>query len=301
MKFLFRCLVALSIGLSGSAAFAALNVFACMPEWSALAAEIGGDKVSVYAATTAMQDPHRIEARPSLIARARSADLVVCTGAELEIGWLPVVLDNAGNGKIRPGQPGYFEASSFVVLTGVPERLDRAMGDVHPGGNPHVHTDPRNVGLIAAALAQRMAQIDPANAAHYRQRHEAFAQRWSNAISKWERDAAPLKGVMLVQHHTYYDYLWNWLGLQAVGALEPKPGVEPTVSHMTQLVTQQQTRPAKMVVHGSYNDPRASNWFAERAKVPVVMLPATVGGTPEAKDLFSFFDDIVRRLLPAAK
>ena len=159
----------------------------------------------------------------------------------------------------------------------------------------------RVLGLIAAALAQRMAQIDPANAAHYRQRHEAFAQRWSSAIAKWERDAAPLKGLMLVQHHTYYDYLWSWLGLQAIGALEPKPGVEPTVSHMTQLVTQQQTKPAKMVVHGSYNDPRASKWFAERAKVPVVMLPATVGGTPEAKDLFSFFDDIVRRLLQAVK
>src|ERR1035437_2207711 len=133
------------------AAQAALNIFACTPEWGALAKELAGDKAAIYVATNALQDPHHIEARPSLIARARSADLVVCTGAELEIGWLPLVLTQAGNPKIQPGQPGYFEAARQVALLEVPTVLDRSQGDVHPGGNPHIHLDPRNIAKIAAA------------------------------------------------------------------------------------------------------------------------------------------------------
>src|SRR5688500_5948725 len=135
---------------------AALNIFACTPEWGSLAKELGGDKASVYIATTALQDPHRIEARPSLIARARSADLVVCTGAELEAGWLPLVISQSGNARIRPGQAGYFEAADFVALIEKPEKLDRALGDVHAAGNPHIHLDPRRVAEVAAGLAERL-------------------------------------------------------------------------------------------------------------------------------------------------
>ena len=142
-------------------ALAALNVFATVPEWGALAEELGGDKVKVYVATNALQDPHHVEAKPSLIARARSADLVVATGAELEIGWLPLVTQQAGNPKIQPGKPGYFEAAAFVTLLEKPTRLDRAEGDVHPGGNPHIQTDPRNIARVAAPLAARLAELDP--------------------------------------------------------------------------------------------------------------------------------------------
>ena len=134
-------------------ATAALNIFACEPEWGALAKELGGDKASIYVATTALQDPHRIEARPSLIARARTADLVVCTGAELEIGWMPLVQRQSGNARIQAGQPGYFEAASQLVLIEIPQRVDRSMGDVHAAGNPHVHLDPSNIARVAAALA----------------------------------------------------------------------------------------------------------------------------------------------------
>src|SRR4051812_16431169 len=171
MRFIFFLL---AIAFSSGPASAAINVFACEPEWAALAQELGGDKVSTVSATTAFQDPHHIEARPSLIARMRSADLVVCSGSELEIGWLPLLLTQSGNGRVRPGSPGYIEASQYVVKLEVPRVVDRSMGDVHPGGNPHVHTDPRNIAKVAVVLAGRLAQLDAANAATYRSRAEAF-------------------------------------------------------------------------------------------------------------------------------
>src|SRR5918995_5938553 len=165
-----RVLLALALLAVSWPCIAALNVFACTPEWGALAKELGGDKVSIYTATTALQDAHRIEARPSLIARARSADLVVCTGAELEIGWMPLVQQQSGNARIQSGQPGYFEAADFVALIDKPARLDRSLGDIHAAGNPHVHLDPRNIAAVAAGLGERMAELDPKEAAHYRSR-----------------------------------------------------------------------------------------------------------------------------------
>jgi zinc/manganese transport system substrate-binding protein len=301
MKRIFYAITGLLMVLGSGAACAALNILACEPEWGALATELGGDKVSVYVATSAMQDPHRISAKPSLIARARTADLIICSGAELEVGWLPVVLRSAGNAKVQPGQPGYFEASQFVTMKQVPEQLDRSMGDIHPQGNPHIHTDARNIAQVADALAKRLEQIDGANAAFYAQRHDAFAQRWKQAIARWEHEAAPLRGTAAVEHHESFFYLRDWLGITLAGTLEPVPGVEPTIAHMAELAAKQQANPARMVIRNSYNDARASDWFAEHAKVPAVMLPATVGGTPEAKDLFGFFDDMIKRMLKAGK
>ena len=193
-------------------ALAALNVFACEPEWGALAQELGGDKVSVYNATHALQDPHHVEAKPSLLARARNAELLACTGAELETGWLPILLRQSGNPKIQPGQPGYFEAARFVRMLEIPTRLDRAEGDVHAGGNPHIQTDPRNIAKVAQALAQRLSEIDPANASHYTVRYKDFAARWQAAVTRWEQAAAPLKGAPIVVQHKGFPYLENWLG-----------------------------------------------------------------------------------------
>ena len=160
-------------------AAAALNVFACEPEWGSLAQELGGDKVNVYNATTAQQDVHHIEARPSLIARARSADLMICSGSELEIGWVPLLLTNSGNSRIQPGSPGFLEASQYVVKLEVPRVIDRALGDIHPGGNPHIHLDPRNIARVAEVLAGRLAEIDHVNAVEYQKRADAFRQRWT--------------------------------------------------------------------------------------------------------------------------
>src|SRR5438045_1331369 len=185
------CLVALP-------AHASLNVLACEPEWAALVKEIGGDKVNVTSATTALQDPHRVEARPSLIARARNADLMVCTGAQLEIGWAPLLQTQSGNAKIQTGQLGYFEAASAVSLIEKPTSVDRSLGDVHPAGNPHLHLDPRNIAAVATALAERMASLDAREAAYYRERVKSFLERWREATGRWEKQAAPLKGMPLV-------------------------------------------------------------------------------------------------------
>ncbi len=282
-------------------AFAALNIFACTPEWGSLAKELGGDKVNIYTATTALQDPHRVEARPSLIARARSADLMVCTGSELEIGWLPLVQTQSGNPKIQAGQPGYFEAVSVLSLLDRPARLDRALGDVHPAGNPHVHLDPRNIAKVAAALSERMAALDRADAAFYRERNRLFLDRWREATARWEKDAALLKGMPIVVYHKNLTYLVNWLGMREVGALEPKPGLPPSTAHLSELLEQLKRDPAKAVVRAAYNEPRAAEWLADRAKIPAVMLPFTVGGTDDAKDLFGLYDDSLARLLALKK
>jgi zinc/manganese transport system substrate-binding protein len=275
----------------------ALNVFACEPEWAALAQELGGDKVSVVSATTARQDPHHIEARPSLIARIRGAELVVCSGSELEIGWLPLLLTQSGNSRVQPGSPGYLEASRYVLRLEVPTVVDRSMGDVHPGGNPHIQSDPRNIAKVSRVLAERLAQLDAANAATYRSRAQAFDKRWAEAIARWEKQAAPLKGVPLIQHHKSFTYLIAWLGMREVGDLEPKPGIPPTTSHLAELVEQMKQAPAKMIVYSSYDDPKAAQFLSQRSGVPNVMLPFTVGGSDRAKDLFGYFDDLIARLL----
>ncbi|HUP98376.1 MAG TPA: zinc ABC transporter substrate-binding protein [Usitatibacter sp.] len=290
-------LIAACVAIDAHAAFA---IFATVPEWGALAQELGGDKVSVYTATTALQDPHRVEARPSLIARARSAELVIATGAELEVGWLPLVIQQAANAKVRTGTPGYFEAASAVPLLGKPARLDRAEGDVHPQGDPHIQTDPRNIARVAEALSARLAQLDPANADHYRARLRQFSERWSQALARWERAAAPLRGVPVVVQHKGFSYLIAWLGMAEVAALEPKPGMEPTTAHLSEVLAALQRQPAKMVVRAAYQSDRPSQWLAQRAKLNAVVLPFTVGGTEGARDLQGLFDDTIERLLKGA-
>jgi zinc/manganese transport system substrate-binding protein len=296
-----RILLGFFLAVMATPALATLSVFATVPEWGALAEELGGDKVKVYLATNALQDPHHIEAKPSLIARARSADLVVATGAELEIGWLPLVLQQAGNPAIKPGKPGYFEAATYVTLLDKPTRLDRSEGDVHPGGDPHIQTDPRNIAKVAVPLSARLAELDPANAAWYQTRYKAFAERWNAAIAKWEKDAAPLKGMKVVVQHKAFTYLQRWLGLNVIAALEPKPGVEPTTAHLSEVLEILQRDPAKMVLRAAYQSDRASQWIAARAKINVVMLPFTVGGDDAAKDLYGLFDDTIARLLKGAQ
>ncbi len=294
MKYLTIALLLLATGLS---ARADLKVFATVPEWGALAKEIGGDKVRLYNATNAFQDPHRIEAKPSLLAQARQANLVIAAGADLEIGWLPLVLRDSGNPAVQPGRPGYFEAAAFVNRLEVPAVIDRAHGDVHAAGNPHTHLDPRNVLKVGEKLAARMAELDAANAAAYQAGFAAFSGKWQAAQVRWEKEAAPLKGVAVLVHHASFVYLAHWLGLKEVGTLEPKPGIEPTSGHLGALLARQQAAPAKMVLRTAYQQDAPSQWIAGKTGIPAVLLPYTVGGTPEARDLFGLFDDTVQRLL----
>jgi zinc/manganese transport system substrate-binding protein len=292
-------LFAIPLSLLALPVQAALHVFACEPEWGALAQELGGNLVDVSVATNALQDPHQIQAKPSLIARARNADLVACTGAELEIGWLPVLLQQSGNAKIQPGQPGNFAAADYVKKLDVPSQLDRAQGDVHAAGNPHIQTDPRNIALVATALGARLAQLDPAHAGDYAKAQAGFSQRWQQAIARWTAQAAPLKGSTVVSQHKAFVYLYDWLGLKEVAVLEPKPGVEPTASHLQEVLAALKNTPARMVIYSAYQDPRPSEWLSTHASIPAVKVPFTVGGTDGAKDLFGLFDDTVGRLLAA--
>lgn len=288
----------LCLGLvAGQRGALAFEVFACEPEWAALAGELGGERVTAFSATTPRQDPHHIQARPSLIARVRSADLIVCTGAELEVGWLPLLLRQAANPRVQPGSVGYFEASQYVRLREAPVQLDRAMGDVHAAGNPHIQTDPRNIAAIAAALAARLQQLDPAGAATIAARSQGFAGRWAAATQRWTQQAAPLRGTAFASYHKTWIYLADWLGLRDAGAIEPKPGVPPGSQQLAQLVAELPAKGVRGVLYAAYEDPRASEFVAQRIGVPAIVLPFTVGGTERAADLFGLFDDTVDRLL----
>jgi zinc/manganese transport system substrate-binding protein len=293
-------LVAALLAFSFAPAHAVVRVLACEPEWGALAQELGGKLVDVTVATNALQDPHQIQAKPSLISRARNADLVACTGAELEIGWLPVLLQQSGNAKVQAGQPGNFAAADYVRKLDVPTQLDRSQGDIHAAGNPHIQTDPRNIALVADALATRLQQIDPANAAQYAQAHAEFAKKWQAAIARWSAQGAMLRGMPVVSQHKAFVYLYDWLGMKEVAVLEPKPGVEPSAAHLESVLATLKSTPAKMVLYSAYQDPRPSEWIAKNAGIAMVKVPFTVGGSDAAKDLFGLFDDTVGRLVAAA-
>lgn len=294
-------LPALSLLCAVSMPAHALKVFACEPEWAALTKELAGDEASIYTATNALQDPHQVQAKPSLIAAVRNAELMVCTGAELEVGWLPVLLRQAGNPAVQTGQPGQFNSADYVKKLEVPTRLDRADGDVHASGNPHIQTDPRNIAAVAQALSKRLAEVDAAHASLYRSRLADFNIRWTQAMQRWDKQAAPLRGTPIVVQHKGFPYLENWLGLNEVISLEPKPGVEPSSAYLSTVLAQLQKQPAKVIVRAAYNDGRGSQWLSERAHIPVAVLPFTVGGSDKAQDLFGLFDDTIEQLLKATK
>ena len=289
-------LVALLIALSPGSANAVISVFACEPEWKALLEEIGGSDVKVYSATTGMQDPHHIEARPSLIAKARSADMLVCTGAELEVGWLPVVQRRSGNPKIQGNSDAVFYAADFVERLEIPEKVDRADGDVHASGNPHVHLDPYRLLEIAQQLVLSIQQLDPENTDNYEQRWQSFQSRWLDVISKWEDQTTALQGTRVIVHHRSWSYLFDWLAWETVDELEPVPGSPPTTRHLTSLLdVVNQEQPAAILL-ASYQNPRGAKWLSERTNLPIVTLPFTIGGSDDATDLFSLYDAIIGRL-----
>jgi zinc/manganese transport system substrate-binding protein len=292
-------LLGAALAAAAPTAQAKLRVFTCETEWAALAREIGGDRAQVDSATTAHQDVHFIQARPSLISKLRRADLLVCSGAELEIGWLPVLLRRAANAKVQPGAPGHLDVSKHVPMLDVPTRVDRAEGDIHPYGNPHTQTDPHNIARVAAELAGRMARLDPDGKGLYQSRFDDFSARWEKAMARWERRAAPLRGMEIITHHLAWVYMTKWLGLVVVGHLEAKPGIPPTAAHLSQLLADLEHSQLRAIVRAVYQPERPSRWLSERSGVPAIIVPHTVGSTDGATDLFSLFDEMVRALLEA--
>jgi zinc/manganese transport system substrate-binding protein len=205
-------------------------------------------------------------------------------------------LRQGANGRVQPGGPGYFEAAQYVRLLDVPTRLDRAEGDIHAAGNPHIQTGPQNIPPVAAALAARMQQLDPADAAAIAGRAQNFQARWAAAMQRWQQQAASLRGLTIASYHKTWAYLADWLGLREAGNIEPKPGVPPSSQYLAQLIGELPARGVRGVIYAAYEDPRASEFVAQRIGVAAIMLPFTVGGTDPARDLFGLFDDTVNRL-----
>jgi zinc/manganese transport system substrate-binding protein len=294
-RFIQLCIAIVLMAACGTQA--GVQVFACEPEWAALASEIGSDNITANAATNGLQDPHYIEARPGLISGIRKADLLICSGSGLEAGWLPLLLRKGNNPKVQPGKPGYLMASQYVSRLEVPTDLDRTQGDLHAQGNPHIHTDPRNFIPVARVIAQRLQQIDPSNAPHYQQSLAAFEQKWEKAVSEWQRRAAPLSGKNVVLHHRSWVYLNNWLGLVEVATLESKPGVPPSAAHLNELLVLLRATPAVLIVRTPYQDPKPSQWLTRQTGIPNAALPFTVGGSADAVDLYTLFDVTIDILL----
>jgi zinc/manganese transport system substrate-binding protein len=298
MMRIFVIIILASKLLLGTPALASekVQVFTCEPEWASLADEIGGDRVETFAATNARQDPHYIRARPSLIAKMRKADIVLCSGAGLEIGWLPVLYQKAGNAKVQPGGSGSIMASDFVPMLEKPGMVDRSMGDVHPEGNPHVHLNPHNILLVAKELAKRLKTIDSVNADRYQSRYEDFSKRWLQAIDRWEKQAAGLKGKRIITHHKSWSYLIDWLGLELVNTLEPKPGIPPATSHLEELLQQVRGASILVIIRTPYAPDDASEWLSEKSGISAIVLPYTIGGKPNVTNLFLLFDRTIQDL-----
>ncbi|MFM7330773.1 MAG: metal ABC transporter solute-binding protein, Zn/Mn family [Brachymonas sp.] len=294
-------LLALSPWLASSAA--AFTVFACEPEWAALT-RLLLPVARVHVATHAGQDPHHIEARPALIAQLRSADLAICTGASLESGWLPTLQERAGNARTRDV---FFAADHVALIDPQPGLIGTPWaGDVHAEGNPHVHAHPRNLMDVAQALSQRLGQALPAEQAAIEQRRAAFEIRWRQRITEWERRAVPLRGQQVAAQHSSFGYLWQWLGIKQVADLEPRPGMSPTPGHLQRLLEGLRAKPPMAVVISGYQDPRAARWLTGQlgvvgAKVPVVVLPATVPEEAAERELVQWFDGLLNELLQAVK
>jgi zinc/manganese transport system substrate-binding protein len=290
-------IAALTVPVSANA----LNIFACEPEWGALARHIAAETADITVATTAFQDPHTLQARPSLIAAARKADLVVCSGADLEIGWLPLLLRRSGNAKIQVGNPGYFLAADYVRKLEIPKIVDRSKGDIHPQGNPHVHLAPRNIERVARALTDRLVDLDAANSVRYETNLKDFLARWDEANVVWEEQAQDLAGMRLVAYHLSFSYLADWLDLDIVATLEPKPGIPPSGAQLAKLLEQLTPNPPLAIIRTPYENERPALWLSERLDIPEAELPYTVGGSETVVDLFALYGETIealRQLLP---
>lgn len=295
---MLRALVLLCLALTVAPAHA-LRIFACEPEWAALA-RVLVPQATLFVATHAGQDPHHIEARPALIAQLRRADLAVCNGASLEAGWLPALQERAGNAKARDV---FFAADHVELVDPQPGAIGTPWsGDVHPEGNPHLHADPRNLLAVARALAERLGNEQPAERAAIRARLAAFEARWQQRIAQWERRAAPLRGKRVAAQHTTFGYLWRWLGIEQIADLEPRPGMPPTPGHLQRLLSGLRGAPPAAIVVAGYQDPRPGRWLAQQlgGSVPLLILPSTVATEAAEAELADWFDGLLRELLAAA-
>lgn len=292
----FKLLISSALLTLSQSAFAQMNIFACEPEYAALAKELA-PSAKIYTATTAMQDPHQVQARPSLIAKMRQADLVICAGADLEIGWLPMLQMKSANTRVRNTEDGLFFAADHVETLDQMSNIDRSMGDVHSAGNPHLHFSPQRVLDIAKALTEKLTQLDTKQSDVYQQQLSSFVNRWQLARTQWQSKVATLQGMKVIAYHSTFRYLFDFTGIDSVADLEPKPGLPPTSSHLASLLKLANQGDISAIVVASYQDQRGANWLAEKSNLPVVVLPLSVGGNQQSDDLFSLYDSALDLLI----
>jgi zinc/manganese transport system substrate-binding protein len=288
--------------LAPASASAALKVITTTSDLASLAAEVGGDKVGVDSIAKGYQDPHFVEAKPSFVIKLHGADLLIAVGRELEIGWLPPLITQARNAKIQPGGPGYLDASQTVRILDIPTgQITRAMGDVHPSGNPHYWLDPDNSKRIAKAIEGKLSAMDPANAAYYRQREADFERRLDAADARWRAALAPYKGVKIVTYHRSWPNFVDHFGFDVIGYVEPKPGIPPSPSHTIDLIQEMKRQSVKIILVEPYFDLKTPNSIALNTGAQVVVLAPSVGAEKEITDYIKLFDYDVNKLLAAFK
>jgi zinc/manganese transport system substrate-binding protein len=293
MRLVFRLFICgLFVLFLTNNAFAKVNVFACEPEWKSLVDEIGGENVDSFSAISALQDPHYIRAKPSLIAKVRKADLLICSGADLEVGWLPILLEKA-NRDVQPGKIGYLMASEYVETIEKPEVIDRAFGDIHVAGNPHIHLDPYNILLVAKEINRRLKLIDEENSLSYENGYRGFVRRWEKAIRGWEREAADFNGMRVVVYHKSFSYLLKWLGISEAAILEEKPGISPSANYLGEMLKDLRGNPAKVAIRTPFDPDDSSIWLMKKTDIEAIILPFTVGGNEESGDLFGLFENSI--------
>jgi len=295
-------LAAVAVLSAASPARAELNVITTTSDLAAIAADIGGDKVKVTSIARGYQDPHWVESKPSFMLLLNKAQLLVVIGRELEIAWLPALVTQSRNARIQPGAEGYLDASQNVKILDLPTgAVTRAMGDVHPSGNPHYWLDPQNGGRVAKAIAAKLAQLDAPNAAYYTQREADFARRLAEAQQRWKAQMAPYKGLKVVTYHRSWANFADAFGLEVVGYVEPKPGIPPTPQHTLDVINAMKAQGIKLILVEPYFDLKTPNSIASNSGGKVLVMPPSVGGVPQAGDYFKLFDYDLNLLLTAIK
>jgi zinc/manganese transport system substrate-binding protein len=279
-----------------SFSFANLKVVATYPWIGELVKEVGKDRVSLYVIAKGTDDPHFVVPKPSHIAKMRDADLLIMQGASLEMGFLPPLLQQSNNPKIQPGRQGLLDLSEFVKIIEKPVSVSRAMGDVHPEGNPHYQLDPYNIPILAEVIKDKLCQLDEGNCAYYKGNLEDFLRRWDAKLKVWDKGFSKLRSVKVIEYHKLYNYLLSRYGMVLVGTLEPLPGIPPTAKHIESFISQAQG--VKFILQDVYHEKRTAEYVAKKLNARMVILPHDVGAVPEADDLFSLFDEILRRLNP---
>ncbi|MCK0209418.1 metal ABC transporter substrate-binding protein [Starkeya koreensis] len=289
-------------GAVSTASAAPLKVFACVPEWASLVKTIGGERIaSVTLATTAFENPDNLKPTPGMIAALGEADLLLCTGIGLEDEWLPALMERAKNPNVAKGKPGYFMAGEYAKVIeehneGEHSKVD-ARGAEEEEVHPHVQGDPNNVRVIAGQLAKRLIALDPEGKDVYTDRTKTFLSQLTALTKELKAKAAPLKGINIVVQHDHSTYLFNWLGVRTAAIVEPEPNVAPGPAHLAKIIADVPKNRMRFVIYAAYEDPAPSRFVSEKAKIPLIKLPFTVGGTPEATDLLEFYKDSVQRLL----